>query len=230
MPQTRIFIVDDEVNIAKTIAATFTNSEYHVELCHEGKEALSRLLDEEWDIVFLDIRLPGMDGMQILLKLYEHKSAVNVVMITAYGSIENAVQAMKYGAVDFIPKPLDPVALREIVSKIIARQQLTEQNVDEYHEFIEFAKLQIKEREYRKAHAAIKQAITQKPESAEAYNLLGAINEVLGDNIAASQAYQMAIRFDANYSPALENLKRISSLEANSSDLLDLMASLKKRD
>lgn len=230
MSQVRILIIDDEINIAKTIAATFAKAEYLIELCHDGTEGLNRLQTEVWDIVFLDIRLPGIDGMQILKQIYDNKIAVNVVMITAYGSIENAVQAMKYGAVDFVPKPLEPEVLRAIVSRIISRQLLTEQNVTEYLEFIELAKLHIKDREYHKAHDIIKRAISQKPESAEAYNLLGAINEVLGDNIAASQAYQMAIRFDANYQPALENLKRITSMEANSAGLLDLMASLKNRD
>ncbi len=230
MSQVRILIIEDEINIAKTIAATFAKTDYTVEMCHDGKEGLQKLKSEKWDIVFLDIRLPSMDGMEILKHLSENKIPVNVVMITAYGSVENAVQAMKYGAVDFVPKPLEPEILREIVKKIISRHLLSEQNVIEYQEFIELAKLHIKEREYHKAHADIKQAITQKPESAEAYNLLGAINEVLGDHIAASQAYQMAIKFDARYLPALENLKRITSMEANSSSLMDLMAALKKRD
>jgi len=230
MAQIRILIIDDEINIAKTIAATFSKSEYLVELCHDGAEGLKKLQTAEWDIVFLDIRLPGLDGMQILKQIYDDKIPVNVIMITAYGSIENAVQAMKYGAVDFVPKPLEPEVLREIVRKIIARHLFTEQNVAEYQEFIELTKLHIKQREYQKAHAAIKQAIAQKPEAAEAYNLLGAINEVLGDNIAAAQAYQMAIKFDAHYAPALENLKRITSMEANSASLLDLMATLKVRD
>jgi DNA-binding NtrC family response regulator len=228
MSQVRILIIDDEINIAKTIAATFAKTDFLVEICHDGTEGLKRLQTETWDVVFLDIRLPGMDGMEILKQIYDNKLQVNVVMVTAYGSIENAVQAMKYGAVDFVPKPLEPQVLREIVRKIISRHLLSEQNVVEYQEIIELTKRHIKEREYHKAHADIKQAITQKPESSEAYNLLGAINEVLGDNIAASQAYQMAIKFDAHYLPALENLKRITSMEANSSSLMDLMASLNK--
>jgi DNA-binding NtrC family response regulator len=230
MSQVRMLIIEDEINIAKTIAATFAKADYLIELCHDGTEGLTRLQTEMWDIVFLDIKLPGLDGMEILKRISEEKLPVNVIMITAYGSIENAVQAMKYGAVDFVPKPLEPENLRDIVRKVIARHLFTEQNVIEYQEFIELAKLHIQAREYHKAHAVIKKALAQKPEAAEAYNLLGAINEVLGDNIAAAQAYQMAIKFDANYLPALENLKRITSMEANSASLLDLMATLKVRD
>jgi len=230
MSQVRMLIIEDEINIAKTIAATFSKTVYKVEQCHDGTEGLKKLQTEEWDIVFLDIRLPGIDGMEILKQISETQTPVNVIMITAYGSIENAVQAMKYGAVDFVPKPLEPEVLRDIVRKVIARRLYTEQNVAEYQEFIELTKLHIKSREYQKAHVVIKKAIAQKPESAEAYNLLGAINEVLGDNIAAAQAYQMAIKFDAYYNPALENLKRITSMEANSASLLDLMATLKVRE
>jgi DNA-binding NtrC family response regulator len=228
MAQIKILIIDDEVNIAKTIAATFSKTDYLVELIHDGKQGLQKLQSEAWDIVFLDIRLPGMDGMEILKEIYDHNMPVNIIMITAYGSIENAVQAMKYGAIDFVPKPLEPENLRDIVTKIIARKHLNEQNVIDYQEFIELAKQHIKQRDYHKANAAIKQAIAQKPESAEAYNLLGAVSEVLGDNIAAAQAYQMALKFDNHYQAAKENLNRITSLEGNSASMLDLLATLKR--
>ncbi len=229
MSQIKMLIIDDEINITKTIAASFAKNGYFIQQCNDGNEGLKRLNEEKWDIAFLDIRLPGIDGMKILKQIYENQISVNVIMITAYGSVENAVQAMKYGAVDFVSKPLEPATLRNIVDKIISRQHLSEQSVIEYHEFIELAKLYIKQREFHKAHDAIKKALTQKPESAEAYNLLGAINEVLGDIVAASQAYQMAIRFDADYQPALENLKRITSMEANSADLLDMMSTILRK-
>lgn len=228
MPQVKILIIDDEINIGKTIAATFSDSDYVSELCQDGRTAWEKLRNEPWDIVFLDIRLPGLDGMEIIKRIHDNNLKVNVVMITAYGSIENAVQAMKYGAVDFIQKPLEPEKLRQVVRNVLVRPKLLERDLTEYNEFLEAAKLHIKNRNYPAAHNTLIKALEQKPESAEVYNLIGAVHEVMGDLLSAAQAYQMAIRFDKNYQPALDNLKRITSTEGNTASLTDMMAALKK--
>jgi DNA-binding response OmpR family regulator len=228
MTQIKILIVEDEVNIARTIEATFNNSGFAFEICSDGEKALQRLQEAAWDIVILDIRLPGIDGMEVLRQIHERKNPVNVVMITAYGSIDFAVQAMKLGAVDFIQKPFEPDTLRAVVNQIVERHTLLENEQNGYQEMLELAKKYIQAREYHKAHDYLKQALTLKPESAVAYNLLGAVTEILGDNQAAVQAYQAALRFDPDYKPALANLQRITSLESNSVGLIDLLTPKKR--
>jgi DNA-binding NtrC family response regulator len=227
MESFKLLIVEDEINIAKTIEATFANSGYQTELCFDGEAAWSEISSKPWDIIFLDIKLPGLDGMEILKRIHENNIKTNVVMITAFGSIEFAVQAMKYGAVDFIQKPFEPQPLRNIVRQIEDRNKLSEHTVTEYTEYIELSKLQIKERDYHKAQSSIRKALDIRPESAQAYNLLGAVYEMLGEKTSAVQAYQMSISFDKEYKPALENIKRITSLEANTSSLMDMMSALK---
>lgn len=228
MSQTRILIIDDETHIAHTIAASFYNSNYTVEMCFDGLSGWKKLNEEHWDIVFLDIRMPLMDGMELLRKLHEAGKQRNVIMITAYGSIENAVQAMKYGAIDYILKPLDIDVIRSLVSDILSRPLLAQRDLTDYHEFIEHAKLMIQNRDYASAKSSVKKALKEVPDSAEAYNLLGALYEVMEDFGSAIQAYQMALRFDKFYKPALENINRLTSLEANSTSLQNLMRSLKK--
>lgn len=229
MPAMKILIVEDEANIANTIRATFSGQGHSCEICPDGETALQKLNSSSWDIMFLDIRLPGISGMEVLQQVHEQKTAVSVVMITAYGSIDFAVQAMKYGAVDFIRKPFEPGALREIVNALQERKSLQESKAISYNELLELAKRQIQEREFHKAHNTLKNALNLAPESAEAYNLLGAVTEILGDSVAAVQAYQMALKFDKGYKPALENLKRITSMEANSVGLTDMMSSLLRK-
>ena len=230
MASLKLLIVEDEINIAKTIAATFNSEDYETQIYTDGLQAWENIYSKPNDIVFLDIMLPGIDGMEILKRIHENNIQTSVVMITAFGSIDYAVQAMKYGAVDFLQKPLDPSGLRNVVQKIRDRIKLNESNAHEYEQIIELVKLEISKREYHNAHDLIKKAISLKQESAEAYNLLGAIREIMGDNISAAQSYQLAIKFDKNYKPALDNLDRITSLEANSADLFDILAAMGKRE
>jgi DNA-binding NtrC family response regulator len=229
MTELSLLIVEDEINIAKTIQATFANSGYRTELCYDGETAWTKISSEPWDIIFLDIKLPGLDGMEILKRIHDNNIKTNVVMITAFGSVEFAVQAMKYGAVDFFQKPFEPQTLRNIVRQIEDRGKIDEHSVTEYNEYIELAKLQIKEREYHKAQTTIRKALALKADSAEAYNLLGAVYEILGDKSAAVQAYQMSISFNKEYIPALTNLKHLISLEGNASSLQEMMAALKDK-
>jgi DNA-binding response OmpR family regulator len=229
MSKIKLLIVDDEVNIAKTIAATFASDEFECQSCYDGLVAWQQIAHNTWDVVFLDLRLPGLDGMEILKRIYENNISSDIVIMTAHGTVDNAVQAMKYGAVDFISKPLEPSSLRDVVTLILKRRNLTETQALEFEGFLELTKQHIKERQYHKARSIIKKAIELKPHSAVAYNLLGALDEVLDDKSSAVQAYQMALSFDTQYLPAKENLQRLTSMESTTISILDYLSS-KTRD
>lgn len=229
MSQFKIMIVEDEINIAKTIEAAFSGSGYQTEICLNGEIALQKLQASAWDIVFLDIKLPGINGMEVLKEICERNIPVQVIMITAYGTIEFAVQAMKYGAVDFIQKPFEPADLREIVKTIAERQTLEIKQVNEYNEFLELCKKQIRERDYDQALSAVIKAIELEPISAEAYNLLGAVHEIKGDNPSAIDAYQKALKLNPGFQAALDNIKRLSEKETYTLDEIDKLT-LKTRD
>jgi two-component system, NtrC family, response regulator AtoC len=105
--QFRILIVDDEEVIRNSIALYLRREDYQVHVCTTGEEGLRRVEEVGPDLVLLDVKLPTLGGLEVLKRAKELKDDLIVIMITAFGSVESAVQAMKAGAYDYITKPLD---------------------------------------------------------------------------------------------------------------------------
>jgi two-component system response regulator AtoC len=105
--QFRILIVDDEEVIRNSIALYLRREGYQVDVCASGEAGLRRIEEVGPDLVLLDVKLPTLGGLEVLKRAKESKDDLIVIMITAFGSIESAVQAMKAGAYDYITKPLD---------------------------------------------------------------------------------------------------------------------------
>ena len=124
MPR-RILIIDDEEHIRRMMRITLEASGYTVGEAPDGSEGL-KLYDDgsNWDVIVLDQRMPGMDGLETLKHIKSVNSGARVVMATAYASIELAVDAMKLGATDFVRKPLTPEVLRNSVSAALTKSPL----------------------------------------------------------------------------------------------------------
>jgi len=103
----KILIVDDERSIRRALREILEFEEFEIDEAENGKEAIEKASSESYDIIFCDIKMPMMDGMEVLDALQEKKIDVPVIMISGHGNIETAVQALKKGAFDFIEKPLD---------------------------------------------------------------------------------------------------------------------------
>ncbi|GAB1348966.1 sigma-54 dependent transcriptional regulator [Ignavibacteriales bacterium] len=103
----RILIVDDEPGIRESIAMILDYEGYQTESAENGERALAFIKDDKFDAVLLDINMPGMDGFQTLRLIKEIDKNLNVVIISAYGSLDNAIKATKNGAFDFLEKPVD---------------------------------------------------------------------------------------------------------------------------
>lgn len=114
-----ILIVDDEEIIRKSLSEWFLNAGYKAFVADDGYSAIKILTEKEVEAVFLDLKMPGIDGIEVLKEIKEKNLCPNVIMITAYGTIENAVEAMKIGALDYITKPFDPEDLQKKVENII---------------------------------------------------------------------------------------------------------------
>jgi CheY-like chemotaxis protein len=114
-----ILIVDDEKNIRLTLSRSLEVLGVETDSAEDGKEALVKLREKEFGVILLDIRMPGVDGMEVLRQVRESKPDIRIIIITAYGTIELAVEAMKLGAVDFIPKPFVPEEIREMVARVL---------------------------------------------------------------------------------------------------------------
>ncbi len=117
-----ILIVDDETNVRLVLQTALASAGYAVIEAEDGQAALKRLRDTPCSLILLDLRMPKMDGMELLRRLRALGNAIPVVMLTAHGSIHDAVEAMKLGAIDFLTKPITPDALRRAVAEVIERQ------------------------------------------------------------------------------------------------------------
>lgn len=115
----KILIVDDEEIIRKSLAEWFDNAGYRTELAEDGYSALRILRERDIDVVFLDLKMPGMDGVEVLKEIKKKNLCPNVIMITAYGTIQNAVEAMKIGALDYIVKPFEIEDLQKVVENVV---------------------------------------------------------------------------------------------------------------
>lgn len=120
----RVLIIDDEENIRQMLRLTLETSEYEVAEAADGMEAFAILgSDSAWDVILLDQRMPGLEGTEILRRLKVLAPGTPVVMMTAFASVELAVEAMKLGATDFLRKPMTPEIVRNAV--VAARNKKT---------------------------------------------------------------------------------------------------------
>ncbi|HEY4492296.1 MAG TPA: response regulator, partial [Acidobacteriota bacterium] len=103
-----ILVVDDEPIVRESLGSWFREEGFTVDLAQSGKEALEKLTKGGWDIFLLDIKMPGMDGLELQRKIREINAGATIIIMTAYASVETAVEAMKQGAYDYIVKPFDP--------------------------------------------------------------------------------------------------------------------------
>jgi DNA-binding NtrC family response regulator len=115
-----ILIVDDEPHVRLVFQIALESAGYSVVAAADGAAALARLREASADLILLDLKMPVLDGMESLRRLREQGNNVPVVIITAHGSVADAVDAMKQGAIDFVPKPVSPTTLREVVARVLA--------------------------------------------------------------------------------------------------------------
>jgi two-component system, OmpR family, alkaline phosphatase synthesis response regulator PhoP len=206
-----VLIVDDEKNILLTLSQSLEVLQLETDTATNGEEALAKLKEKEFGLILLDIRMPGMDGMQVLRQVREIRPDIRIIMISAYGTIGLAVEAMKLGAVDFIQKPFSPEEIRALVSRVLDREKLDEQKVADYGSSIELAKKSIGDRHFDAAIEHARKAIFLDPSRPEAFNLLGALLEIRGDRIEAQKNYRAALSLDPSYAPAIKNLEKSTS-------------------
>ncbi|HCX04212.1 MAG TPA: response regulator [Clostridiales bacterium] len=204
----RILIVDDEKNIRMTLKHCLRAEKYNLDIAINGDEALTKIKSNEYDLVLLDIKMPGLSGMEVLKKVRERGNDTNIIMMTAYGTIERAVEAMKLNAIDFISKPFSPEEIRSIVKDVLRREDLVEDDLDNFKDIIQFSKKCILDKKYDKAKEYLKKAIVMDEESPEPYNMIGVLYEYERDIDNAQKNYRIALAIDPSYKPADINLER----------------------
>jgi DNA-binding NtrC family response regulator len=124
-----ILIIDDEFEIRESLETLLVLEGYRVEAAESGEDGLARIAGQPFDLVLLDLALPGKNGIEVLAEIRERDPQLAVIMITAYGTVENAVNAMQAGAANFIQKPWDNEKLLADVRAAIARRRVEEENI-----------------------------------------------------------------------------------------------------
>ena len=122
-----VLIVDDERTLARAIKAFLTESGYEAEVAGDAEQALRLLETMHPDVVFCDVRLPGMNGIELLRRIREFDAAIPVIIMTAHGTIEGAVEAVKLGAFDYLKKPVDLEELRLLADRARENSQLRQE-------------------------------------------------------------------------------------------------------
>ena len=119
----KILIVDDEDVVRESLHQWFDSEGYETRAAASGKEALNTVGEQQFDLALLDIKMPGMDGIELQQRLTEADPELTVVIMTGYGTVETAVQALKNGAYDYVTKPIDPDDLSHLVSKALEHRR-----------------------------------------------------------------------------------------------------------
>lgn len=218
----RVLIVDDERSIRLTLSQTVAGMGLEVSAAMTAEEALERINAQPCELILLDLRLPGMDGLTLLRRLMQDRPDLKVIIITAHGTVDNAVEALKLGAVDFIQKPFTPAEMRELVRRVLDRDLLDEQRAADYRTCLELAKRAIRGRRFDAATEHLRQALRHEPNHPEVFNLLGMVMEVQGEQRQALSNYRAALDFAPGYAPAQANLKRATERRSEGPRLEDV--------
>lgn len=120
----RVLVVDDHFQARQSMADVLSQAGYQVDCCSSAVEALQRLGSASFDCILTDLKMPGMTGVEFIKELSQRRNSAQVVMVTAYASVTTAVEAMRYGAFDYIEKPFNVDQLEDLVAKAIHHRRL----------------------------------------------------------------------------------------------------------
>ena len=129
MKEFEILFVDDDRTILSLVEEYLTAFDYRINVVDNGLKALELIKEKEFDVVFTDFKMPDIDGLELLTVIKEYRPATEVIMVTGHGTMESAIQAMKFGSYDYIQKPFKLDVLRILIDKIIEARKLKQENI-----------------------------------------------------------------------------------------------------
>jgi len=120
----KILVIDDEAIVHESCNRILTGEGYVVEKAFTGQEGFKKMEEEHYDLVITDLKMPGISGMDALKKIKKDSPDIGIIMITGYSTAETAVEAMKLGAFDYLPKPFTPDELTSVVNKALEKREV----------------------------------------------------------------------------------------------------------
>jgi DNA-binding NtrC family response regulator len=217
----QVLIVDDERNVRMVYRSALETEDFDVTEAESGAAAVEKFAKSKFDVAVLDLRMPEMDGLELLEVMRDKNIKTPAVIITAYGDVPNAVKAMKLGAIDFLAKPVTPEQLRTLLTEVIERHasspsQDRKSSEPKYRAepniHLLAAKRAINNREFDLARGHLAEVIKQNDRMIEAHNLLGVLFEMKQEYSVAKRCYGRAIAIDSQYEPAQQNMRRLFEL------------------
>lgn len=207
----RILVVDDEKSLRLMLGQALTVANYDVITAINGDHALEKVKLSQPDLMFLDVTMSGVDGIEVLRRLRCTVTAMPVVLMTAHGNFDTAAEAMKLGAVDYLHKPFAPDDACAIAQRVLARQTLqTKVPAQAADACLEQAKALLNRRQFQEADAMLRRASELDTSNAEVLNLLGISLEMKGQLEEAGRYYRSALQMSPSYLPAAESLQRVT--------------------
>lgn len=129
MQRHNILVVDDEKNILRVVSTTLKDGDYSVDTARSSEDAIEKFNQNQYDLIITDLKLPGIAGMYLLEYIKSRDPDIPVVIITAFGTIENAIEAMKKGAFNYLTKPINADELLTVVKEAIEKYELRRENI-----------------------------------------------------------------------------------------------------
>jgi len=216
MQKERILVVDDEKNIRLTLTQALEDMA-EIDTAMNGEEALSKIAANDYRLMLLDLKMPGMDGMDVLRRISRERPDIRIVIVTAHGNVESAVEAMKLGAVDFIRKPFSPSEIRALAGKVLDRHGEDAGRAAAFEEQLAMARGHIRSRLFDAAQECLRKAAALVPDRPETANLLGAVHELLEDRSEAVKHYRAAYWLAPSYAPSRRNIERMTTRNSTAS-------------
>ncbi|KZL91923.1 response regulator [Clostridium magnum] len=192
----KALVVDDTKNIRALLTTCLEINDYKVTTAKSGQEAIDLLKIEEFDLVFLDIRMPEISGTTVLRKIREMSINIPVITMTAYATVKNAIECTKLGVVAYLQKPFTAEKVKSVLDEIFSNDD----RVDDLGESLKQSRELIKDEKNEEAYEILKKALSINPSCSEVYYLIGMVHEKNGDVKQAEKFYETAERFEIDES------------------------------
>lgn len=203
-----VLVVDDEKNVRLTLRQALEDLGLQVQTASDGTEALDRIENTDYDLMLLDLRMPGLDGLEVLRRTRRQAPDLPVVIVTAHGTVKNAVQAVRRGAVDVLLKPITLDSLRDLVDRVLQRPSV-EGATAPYDEWMQLATWHIRHQRTEAARHCLEEAVNQDEQRSEAHTLLGILEGTTGHVETAREHLETAVERDPDAATAQLLLDRL---------------------
>ena len=201
----RILVVDDEKNIRMTVQHSLMVANYEVDSASDGAEGLEKFHSGHYDLVLMDLRMPQMNGIEMLREIRENDKQTAAIVITAYLTIDTLLEAFALGVSDYIRKPFSPNDVREMVRRVLARGRLDTHTNNgtgtggDSETDLELARKALAEQDLPLAMKFAKKTVEEDCNNPDCYAFLGIVEHLSGDTQAAERSFHEALLLDPQH-------------------------------